>query len=546
MDVTRHESRPGGGGGEHVPATPFLPDWLAFHADRRPDTPAIASRTVRLTYGELAGRVRALADDLSRHGVGPRDRVLLALPNTAAAVVAGLAINTIGATSVDVSRDWDPEVLGDIVARTAARHLVVAGRDAATWTRALAGRRVDHAWVMQRAPRPGSAGDVLGGIAVTPLDEGGTPDTAGVLAPPAPAMHPEPDWPALVLYTSGSTGRPHGVVQTFRNIDANSRSIVEYLGLTSEDRALLTLPLHYCYGRSVLQTHLLVGGSVVLEDRMAFPRVVIETLAVERCTGFAGVPLTFEILRRQVDVSSIALPHLRYVTQAGGAMAPDTIAWARDAFAPALLFVMYGQTEATARLSYLPPEHGTEKNGSIGIPIPGVELRVVDEAGREQPPGVVGELLARGANVTPGYLDDPAETAEILRDGWLWTGDLAERDADGFLFHRGRAKEILKVGGRRISPMEIEQVITRHPDVEEVAVLGRPDRLMGEVPVAIAVLRAGTDAGATDLVAFCREHLPATLVPAAVRFVETLPRNEAGKLLREELRAELGTWPVST
>jgi len=149
-------------------------------------------------------------------------------------------------------------------------------------------------------------------------------------------------------------------------------------------------------------------------------------------------------------------PRLRYVTQAGGAMAPETIAWVRKAFRPAELFVMYGQTEATARLSYLPPDRSEDKAGSIGIPVPGVELRVADERGRELPTGEVGELVARGQNVTPGYLDEPAETAAILRHGWLWTGDLACRDADGFLFYRGRANEILKVGGHRVSPFEIE------------------------------------------------------------------------------------------
>ena len=215
-----------------------------------------------------------------------------------------------------------------------------------------------------------------------------------------------------MLYTSGITGRPHGVIQTFRNIDANSRSIVEYLGLGPSDRAMLTLPLSYCYGRSVLQTHLLAGGSVFLEHRTAFPRTILETMAAEGCTGFAGVPLNFEMMKRQVDISTIDLSHLRYLTQAGGAMAPETISWVRESFAPAELFVMYGQTEATARLSYLPPARAAEKPGSIGIAIPGVELRVIDQDGRELPPGMVGEIVARGPNVTPGYLDEPDETSE--------------------------------------------------------------------------------------------------------------------------------------
>ena len=320
-------------------------------------------------------------------------------------------------------------------------------------------------------------------------------------------------------------------------MDANTRSIVEYLGLSGKDRALLALPLYYCYGRSVLQTHLLVGGSVFLEGRMAFPRTVLETLAAEGCTGFAGVPLTFEIVRRQVDVSAIEFPQLRYVTQAGGAMAPDTIEWVRSAFRPARLFVMYGQTEATARLSYLPPDRAEEKAGSIGIPIPGVELRVVDEQGRELPPGEVGELVARGANVTPGYLDEPKETAAILHDGWLWTGDLAERDADGFLYHRGRAKEILKIGGHRVSPIEIEEVIARHPAVDEAAVIGVRHELLGEAPLAFVVPRPGATSDEADLLRYCREQLPAYMVPVTFAFVDSLPRNESGKLLRMELAA---------
>ena len=313
-------------------------------------------------------------------------------------------------------------------------------------------------------------------------------------APPAPSPALDPASPALILYTSGSTGRPRGVVQTFRNLDANTRSIVQYLRLAESDRALVVLPLYYCYGRSVLQTHLFAGGSVFLETRTAFPRVVLEALAAEGCTGIAGVPLTFEIIRRQVDVSSIAFPALRYLTQAGGAMAPETIAWVREKFSPARLFVMYGQTEATARLSYLPPESAEEKKGSIGIAIPGVELRVVDEQGRELPRGEIGNLVARGENVTPGYLDEPEETAAILRDGWLWTGDLALRDADGFFFHRGRSKEILKIGGHRVSPIEIEHVVAEHPGVAEAAVIGVAHEIMGEVPSAFVVASRRGDA----------------------------------------------------
>jgi acyl-CoA synthetase (AMP-forming)/AMP-acid ligase II len=238
-----------------------------------------------------------------------------------------------------------------------------------------------------------------------------------------------------------------------------------------------------------------------------------------------------------VDVSTIPLANLRYVTQAGGAMSSDTIAWVRRAFHPAKLFVMYGQTEATARLSYLPPERAEEKKGSIGIPIPGVDLRVVDEKGRELEHGDVGHLVARGDNVTLGYLGEPEETAAILHDGWLWTGDLAHRDEDGFFFHRGRSKEILKIGGHRVSPIEIEHVIAEHPDVAEAAVIGVNDDLMGEAPAAVVVARPGRLPDEDDLRRFCRERMAAYRVPVSFTFVGALPRNEAGKLLRAQLAA---------
>jgi long-chain acyl-CoA synthetase len=535
-ESTGSESTGPGVDGAAVPGSPFLSDWLDFHAGRTPDAPAVASPTTRLSYGELADRVRVLAGHLAAQGIGPGSRVLLALPNTPATVVAGLAVNALGATSVEVNRESSAEVLGDIVKRSGVREVFIWGRDARTWAAALAGRPVDRCFVVHPGTIPAALRETLGAVSATLLLEDGRVDPDVPQAPPPRAPGLSPDWPALVLYTSGSTGRPHGVVQTFRNIDANTRSIVDYLRLTAGDRALVTLPLYYCYGRSVLQTHLFAGGSLFLDSRMAFPRTVLESLAAEGCTGFAGVPLTFEVFRRQVDVSTIKFERLRYLTQAGGAMSPDTIAWAREAFRPAQLFVMYGQTEATARLSYLPPERAEDKAGSIGIPIPGVELRVVDEGGAELPPGQVGELVARGANVTPGYLDEPEETAAILHDGWLWTGDLAERDADGFLYHRGRAKEILKIGGHRVSPIEIEQVIARHPDVAEAAVVGVKDALMGEVPAAMVVPRPGATATESDLLRFCRERLPAYQVPITLTVVAALPRNESGKLLRTELQ----------
>jgi acyl-CoA synthetase (AMP-forming)/AMP-acid ligase II len=199
---------------------------------------------------------------------------------------------------------------------------------------------------------------------------------------------------------------------------------------------------------------------------------------------------------------------------------------------------MYGQTEATARLSYLPPERATDKEGSIGVPIAGVELRVVDGAGAALPDGEIGHLIARGDNIAPGYFDEPEETARTFRNGWLWTGDLAWRDAEGFLFHAGRTRDIMKIGGHRVSPAEIEQAIARHPEVAEAAVFGPREDGSGDVATALVVRRLGSTLSVAGLRRFCSEQLAPFKVPKAITFVDALPRSEAGKLLRPRIASE--------
>jgi acyl-CoA synthetase (AMP-forming)/AMP-acid ligase II len=523
---------------------PFLPDWVLAHAERAADAPAVDGTDARLSYGELARRMRALSAHLATSGVRAGDRVVIALPNLPATVVAGLAVHALGACAVEMNREWGADALLGLLEQVRPRHLVVMGRDARIWGELARGQPLRF-WVVHPSEPSAAMREALGGPSATWLREDGRLDPASAPArmPGIPTPERRPEWPALILYTSGSMGKPRGVIQTCRNVDANTRSIVQYLGLTARDRAMLVLPLSYCYGRSVLQTHLFAGGSVFLDNRFMYPRVVLEALASEGCTGFAGVPMTFEIIRRQVELSSMSWPRLRYLTQAGGAMAVDTIRWVRRSFHPARLFVMYGQSEATSRLSYLPPERAQDKEGSIGIAIPGVDLAVVDGEGVELPPGEAGHLVARGENVTPGYLDEPAETRSILRDGWLWTGDLAYRDGDGFFFHVGRSREILKIGGHRVSPAEIEHALERHPEVAEAAVAGTKSDLVGEAAAAFVVRRPGSEVSEVELRRFCRELLPAYKVPASVTFVEALPRNPAGKLLRGELAARRPPGP---
>lgn len=520
--------------------TPFVFDRVIAWAEERPDAPAIGTPSGWLSYRGLRERVAILAAELAARGVAPDSRVVIALPNVPAAVVAGLAVQALGAAVVEVNREAGPESLGAILEETEARVAVIFGRDAALWGGLARRCQLDHLAVVHATPLPPRLTELLGSVPCLPIPESGELP-GGALVEPYVRLR---DGIAGIVYTSGSTGRPRGVIQTHRNIAANTRAIAEYLALGPEDRAMNVLPLFYCFGKSVLQTHLWVGGSVFFDHRFTFPRVVIEAMAAEGCTGFYGVPLTFELVRRQIDPREVPLLRLRYLAQAGGAMHPDTIAWTRQAFAPAPLYVMYGQTEATARLSYLPPERAVDKAGSIGRGIPGVTLAVLDEAGRALPAGETGEICARGENVTPGYFRDAAATAEILRDGWLRTGDLGHADADGFIFLTGRARHILKIGGYRVSPLEIEQALAAHPAVLEAAVVGIADPLGGEAAAAFVVVRPGAALTEPELRRFCREGLPAWKVPKVLSFVAALPRTGAGKVAVPALARLLVSPPV--
>ncbi|MBN2667389.1 MAG: AMP-binding protein [Bacteroidales bacterium] len=240
---------------------------------------------------------------------------------------------------------------------------------------------------------------------------------------------------AEIIFTSGSTGEPKGVMISHKNLIANTGSIVEYLELTSDDRMLVVLPLYYCYGLSLLHTHLRVGGSIVLNNSFIFLGRVFKDLLEYKCTGFAGIPSHFQVLLRISDTfRQTAFPDLKYVTQAGGKLATIFIDEFREAHPEVSFIVMYGQTEATARLSWLPPEKYAEKKGSIGKGIPGVKLKVVNEKGLKVKPGETGEIIAKGDNIMMGYYHDEEGTRKALRDGYLHTGDLGTTDEEDYIY----------------------------------------------------------------------------------------------------------------
>jgi acyl-CoA synthetase (AMP-forming)/AMP-acid ligase II len=337
-----------------------------------------------------------------------------------------------------------------------------------------------------------------------------------------------------IIYTSGSTAQPKGVMLSHKNIIANTTSIIKYLNLSSNDIMEVVLPFFYCYGLSLLHTHLKVKGKIVLNNNFIFLGSVINDLIKYKCTGFAGVPSHFQILlRKSESFKKTEFPNLRYVTQAGGKLHTVFIKEFKESFPKTNFIVMYGQTEATARLSYLPVERLSDKLGSIGKGIPGVILKVINENKEEVKPGEVGEIIAKGDNIMLGYYHDDESTQKTIQDGWLYTGDLAGVDEEGYIYHAARKKEIIKVGGRRVSPKEIEEVIVTIPGVVDCSIEPVSDDVLGESFKAIVVKNDTNDELTPDKIrTHCSTKLALYKIPHIIEFTGKMHVSASGKKIK--------------
>ncbi|MCX7598689.1 MAG: long-chain fatty acid--CoA ligase [Armatimonadetes bacterium] len=475
----------------------------------------------RVTYRELAGAVGALQAGLQELGVRPGDRLSMLFPNTPQFHVALFAAQACGAEVVPLNCLHSPAELTYVITDSESRWL-------------LASSVFDDKLAAVIPQCPNLQGIVVAGE--TALD--GVVSWDAVLhrhagTPPTPSGRPATE-PAILIYTSGTTGKPKGAMLSHRNLIWDADAADKVLGVVPEDIFLVPLPLFHAYGFTVdLVLPVLRGSCAVLMPKFAAAQA-LELIEAHRVTVMAAVPTMFGLMLRTARDPDYDLSSLRVAVSGGAALPLEIMRGFEERFGVHML-EGYGPTEAAPVVS-VNPLHGVRKPGSVGPPIPGLEVKVVDDDGNPLPVGEVGELCVRGPNVMLGYWNDPEMTAQAIRDGWLHTGDLARLDEDGYIYIVDRKKDMVIVGGMNVYPREVEDVIYQVPGVADAAVVGVPSGIKGEDVVAFVTLQEGASTQPEEIIEHCRQHLAPFKVPREVVIVPELPKTAVGKILRREVR----------
>jgi acyl-CoA synthetase (AMP-forming)/AMP-acid ligase II len=494
-------------------------DLVRAAAQGEPAKIAVHDGEAGLTYADLAREAAAVAGDLAAAGVTPGDRVGLLLPNVLDFAVAYYGALVAGAAAVPLNTRLTPQEL-DYIVRDAALAALVA--------------HPDH-WATVEAIRPALRGLRRLYAAGADAPSGAVPFARARAA--APLGHPRDpvDDLAQILYTSGTTGLPKGALMSHGNVLFNARACERCIGYRAADTTLVAVPLFHVTG---LNTQLValhaVGGTVALLREYRRDRFLAR-LEADRVTAAVAVPTIFTLLLIDPALARADLSALRLVAYGGAPVAPETVRQLAETLGVAQMN-LYGLTETSSLTTVLPSADALRKLGSVGRPVPGVSVRVVDESGLDLPAGEPGELLVSGPNIVAGYFRKPEATAAAIRDGWLRTGDVARLDDEGYVFVVDRKKDLINRGGEKIFCIEVEAVLNAHPAVLESAVVARPDPVFGETVRAVCVLRPGASATPDEIVDFCRPRLARFKLPAEVRFLPELPRNPGGKVIKARLR----------
>ncbi|HOW98798.1 MAG TPA: long-chain fatty acid--CoA ligase [Kiritimatiellia bacterium] len=497
----------------------------AFRAVARasPEAVAVSFGGRVTTYAALDAASDRAAAALAARGVRPGDRIGLYCINSDAFAVAYFGIVKAGAVVVPVNLLLNPKEVAFILDDSGARGLIYF-EAFAEGVRSLkpAVRSLEFA-VCVGAQNP------LGDMPFASILSAGG-------ACPCPPVNPAEDLVAII-YTSGTTGRPKGAMLTHRNLVSNVRSVLSALRFEpGRDVVLVVLPMFHAFAATAAMLSPLLAGCMIVPLPKFDPAQAADAIAASGATIFMGVPSMFNVLLRLPAEYTGKLASLRFAISGGAALPVEIMRQFEERFGKAI-YEGDGPTECSP-VTCVNPIGGRRKPGTVGLPVPGVEMKIMDEQGRELPRGQIGELCVRGPNVMKGYWKLPAETAEAFFGEWFRTGDLGTVDEDGYFSIVDRKKDMIIVNGMNVYPRIVEELLYRHPAVREAAVIGEPHELHGEVPVAFISLKEGASVDASALRAFCLESLGRHEVPRRVVFLPDLPKNAAGKIMKRALRKD--------
>ncbi|HAZ10735.1 MAG TPA: long-chain fatty acid--CoA ligase [Candidatus Omnitrophica bacterium] len=498
-------------------------------ADKFPDKTALFFLDKKISYKELYHTASRLGQGLKNLGIKKKDKVALFLHNTPEFIVSYFAIINIETICVPINNMLKEEELGFILKDSGAKLIIssVANLDIINLAKMKSPDLKYTVIIDGLVPNTFNFYEIIERSIIKKED---------VLI--------KPDEVASILYTSGTTGNPKGAMLTHKNFLSNVKSCISGIDVSEKDNFICVLPMFHSFAFTVcILLPLAVGASITIIEHVRPFRRVIRNIIKKKITVFIGIPAIFNVL------AHMEIPHvftsrvLKLIDPiklciSGAAALPTEVLKAFENKFRVPLVEGYGLTEASPVVSFN-PARGIRKPGSVGLPIEGVEVKIVDDKNNQLTCNEVGELLVKGDNIMKGYFNNDAETKEVIKDNWLYTGDIAKLDEDGYIYIVDRKKDMINVRGFNVYPVEIEKVLLKHPKIKEAAVIGIADKFKGEVPKAFIILKENETLSGSEVIKYLRKNLALFKIPKFVEFKQIFPRTSTGKILKRQLREKI-------
>ena len=495
----------------------YISKQLMEHAIKHPERIITSFQGHEMTYQEFYNKACNLAGYLKEEDFTNDDIIALYLPNSDSFLIAYYACQMAGLPVLPINTKLAPPEVEYILKHSEAKALIYDKR-----------------------LEPGLQNIRLDTFR-TVLDLGGENSFHAVLNDSKPNFEPpslKRDDTAVIFYTSGTTGRPKGVMLSVSNVEAIAEIWADSLKITPSDRMHIVTPLFHCAASHCFSIPTIQRGGMVIIEEAFSPADTLTTMEKEKVTIFFGVPAIYSTLLNTPLMKEKDLGHLRLFAYGAAPMPYELVKQLKTRYPDVLLQNLYGQTENSPGATTLKDEYALEKIGSVGEPLPNTEIRVINPSGQDAAPGEVGEILVKGPQVMKGYLKNKQATEAALKDGWLYSGDLGRLDEDGLLYIVDRKKDMLIRGGENVYPVEVEEVLYQMDGILEAAVVGIPHETYGEVPKAYVVLKESRELTEEDIILHCTKNLAKYKVPKSITFIDELPRNASGKVLKHTLREQ--------